>query len=80
MSNPIDQSKPKYTDDQLLGNCFNIILNKTLDFYARTKSDPSYWWHDGFEEPIDENCLCPFIYDLAKRLGYKLEKGMWVQL
>ena len=67
----------KYTDDQLLHNCFDIIINKTTDFYARTKSDPSYWWHDGFEEPIDEDCLCPFMYDLAERIGYKLVDGMW---
>ena len=72
-------SRVKYTDNQLLHNCFDIILHKTLDNLVKNGRSPILWWQDGFEEPIDEGNLCPFMYDLAERIGYKLENGMWVE-
>lgn len=73
-------TEKKYTDDQLLHNCFSKMLHDTLQDLVSQGHSPVLWWQDGFEEPIDEKNLCPFMYDLAERIGYKLEKGMWVKL
>lgn len=74
------EKEKKYTDEQLLYNCFDIIIHQINSRLAIEKSDPSYWWRDGFEEPIDEGELCPLMHDLAKRLNYKLVDGMWVDI
>jgi hypothetical protein len=83
-SEPVEQDKlskvKKYTDDQLLHICFDFIINHTLNTLGNDRLDPSYWFADGFEAPLDPDNLAPFMYDLAKRLGYKLEKGMWIEL
>lgn len=68
----------KYTDDQFLLNCFDIIIHKQNSLEAQLTGDLSYWFRDGFEEKIDEGMLSPFLIDLAARCGYLLVDGMWV--
>ena len=67
----------KYTDDQFLLNCFDIIIHKQNNLQAQLTGDLSYWVRDGFEEKIDEGMLSPFLLDLADRCGYVLVDGMW---
>lgn len=67
----------KYTDDQFLLNCFDIIIHKQNNLQAQLTGDLSYLFCDGFEEKIDEGMLSPFLLDLADRCGYVLVDGMW---
>ena len=53
----------KYTDDQFLLNCFDIIIHKQNNLQAQLTGDLSYLFRDGFEEKIDEGMLSPFLPD-----------------
>lgn len=65
------------TKDQLLINSFYQIIKLTNSLWSNLKSDFSYTWRDGFEEPIDESLLSPFVLELAEQVGYELVNGMW---
>lgn len=67
----------KYTDDQLLINCFHMLIHKENTIQMYVTGNPYYIFKDGFEERIDEDTLSPIMYDLAKRCGYVLVDGMW---
>lgn len=68
-----------YTDDQLLYNCFDMLIHRNNTIHMNLTNNPSYMVRDGFLDKIDECLLSPFMYSLAKRCGYKLVDGMWVR-
>lgn len=67
----------KYTDDQLLNGAFHRILHLEGQLNAHLYGDPSYWFKDGFEKPIEEDMVSEWLHDLAERCGFKLIDGFW---
>lgn len=67
----------KRTDDALLLNCFDQLIHKTNTIHSNIGS-ANYILRDGYELPIAEELLSPFMYELADRVGYKLVNGYWM--
>lgn len=65
--------KNRYTDDNYLHMFFHHYLHHMYDNFIQNA------WGDGFDEKLDPDYLAPFMYDLADRLGYKLEDNMWIE-
>lgn len=61
-------------------------LHRYFHYYLETMykkhglEDVKYMFMDGFEEPLEPDYLCDAIYELAERLGYRLENNMWIEI
>ena len=64
-------SPNKMSDEAFLHQYFYYYLHHMYD------DKIANMLNDGFEAQLDPDYLCEAIYQLADRLGYKLENNMW---